>query len=34
MVTPVADLPPKPWRDIPTLNYVAMGRMRAFCAVI
>jgi len=25
MVTPVADLPPKPWRDVPTLQYGAEG---------
>jgi len=35
MVTPVADLPPKPWRDIPTLNYGSKGaHVRILCGYL
>lgn len=35
MVTPVADLPPKPWRDVPTLQYGAEGpAVRILCGYL
>jgi AraC-like DNA-binding protein len=35
MITPVDDLPPKPWRDIPTLNYGSNGpHVRILCGFL
>lgn len=35
MITPVADLPPKPWRDIPTLHYAEKGpSVRILCGYL
>jgi AraC-like DNA-binding protein len=35
MVTPVADLPPKPWRDVPTVQYGAAGpSVRILCGYL